>query len=204
MKKTIFILCVCLLLSGCLSKEQFEKINLFWSQQILNVLLERASKNPEQLREFLNSPLYTKVMAGKAMPISTKSPVQAVSDEAQPQDGTGLRRPVPQVLDVTMDEKAFPGKAPYLERVLMKQDWDAVQENNQKTLQDLQTAFGNRVKEKAFYVMLQTEQQLKEAATAAETYKDYAAKQKTLLAAQETALKTLMTKNKSSIRRIKK
>ena len=204
MKKTVLLLLVSLMLSGCLSKDQAQKVITFWQQQFLEVFLETAAKNPEQARAMVKSPLYANGLAfqfkpGEAQPMEA-APQEGEADQSAP----AVRRERPQVLDVTMDDKALPGQAPYVERVLMKQDWDKLQQNNQKTLQDLQTTFGDRIKEKAFFIMLATEQQLKKEASTAPTYDAYAARQKELEAAQEKALQTLMTKNKSSIRRIRR
>ncbi|MBO7191430.1 MAG: hypothetical protein J6V32_04955 [Elusimicrobiaceae bacterium] len=195
MKKTIlFITCTCLLTAGCLSKEQKEKVNLFWAMQIMNVMMKISGKA---------MPAMPMQPANGQMPVdypnNPDAPIMpATNPEAIPQ------RPAPQVIDVMMDDTALPGKASREDRVRMKQALSAVQENNQKLLQDLRKTFGNNVKEKAFYITLETEKQLKQAAAEATTYSDYMAKQQHLLAQQEKAIAKLMQQNKASLKRLKK
>lgn len=195
MKKTIlFIACTCFLLAGCLSKEQKEKINAFWGMQIMNVIMKISGKTMPAMPMQPNNG-----QTPVGYPNSSADPVMpATNSAALPQ------RQAPQVMDVMMDDTALPGKAAHEERVLMKQALSAVQENNQKLLQDLRKTFGNNVKEKAFYITLETEKQLKQAAAEAATYNDYMAKQQQLLAQQEKNISKLMQQNKASLKRLKK
>lgn len=200
MKKTIlFIACTCFLLAGCLSKEQKEKINTFWGMQIMNVIMKISGKT---------MPVRPVQPSQIPFPTSEQKPAE-INDEAEPttpaaQPAATPKRPAPQVIDLTMDDDALPGKAAHEERVLMKQALSAVQDNNQSLLLDLQKTFGNKVKEKAFYITLETEKQLKQAAQNATSYNDYMTKQQQLLTQQENAIAKLMQQNKASLKRLKK
>ena len=195
MKKTIlFIACTCFLLAGCLSKEQKEKINAFWKMQIINVMIKITSKTMPAMPMQPNNG-----QTPVGYPNSSADPVMPATNSA-----TLPQRQAPQVMDVMMDDTALPGKAPHEDRVRMKQALLAVQENNQTLLQDLRKTFGNNVKEKAFYITLETEKQLKQAAAEAATYNDYMAKQQQLLAQQEKNISKLMQQNKASLKRLKK
>ena len=199
MKKTILcIIGVYLVLAGCTSKEQDEKIQLFWQQQYTNASRKLMAKNPAFWQKLLP------VSPAKSGEIYTSTFPRRTA--ATPQKRTAASRPknTPQILDISMEGEAFPGKASYAERVRIKQDWANVQENNQNTLRDLQTAFGNEVKDKAFYITLETERKLKQEAMTVPNYKTYVTKQKNILAEQDTALKKLMEQNKASLRRVRK
>lgn len=198
MKKTsLFIfLSVCVLFAGCTSKEQDEKIKAFWFGQLFDVMTKASSfKQP----------------AAMPLPVSfAKSAAARPSVSAHPQTAKPVNQPVkpadpvpPSIMDVTMDDAALPGKAAYNDRVRMKQDWTALQLNNQAALKDLQATFGDNVKDKAFYIMLSTEQKLKQAAYMATDYNAYNVRQQNLLQEQNKALAQLMEQNKASIRHLK-
>ncbi len=186
-KNIVFIVCICLLLSGCMSKEQKEKIKNFWLQQYFNVVLKLASKN-----------------AGAWPPGTPFVPMQKAAVPASASQPRTARKPAPQMLEVTLEEETFPGKASYAERVRIKQAWAATQLNNQNTLRDIQTAFGNEVKDKAFYITFNTERKLKQEAATAPNYKAYLAQQKKLLAQQDEAIQQLMEQNKNNLKRVRK
>lgn len=186
MKKTILtISAVSLLLAGCLSKEQNQRIKSFWFGQYMSVMTKLLSSAASKGMMMPGTPLVTPT----DMPAATA--VQSVS-------------PAPEILDVTLEAETLPGPASYEDRVRMKQDITALQENNQIVLQDLQTTFGSNVKEKAFYIMLDTEAKLKQQASQAPDYNTYSTYQQKLLAEQENALNRLMQQNKTKLRRIKK
>lgn len=198
MKKLLLIsLTASVLLAGCTSKEQDQKIKAFWFAQIMTVMTKFAQQGRGPLPP-VAATLQTKPSAPKPAPGVAQPAAQPAERSTTP------RPPAVQVLDVTMVDDALPGKAPHAQRVKMKQAWTTVQENNQATLKDLQTTFGENVKNKAFYITIETEKKLKQAAANANTYAAYMAQQKTLLAEQEKAIQQLMLQNKSSIKRIKK
>lgn len=192
MKKTILFLCAACLFSGaCTSKEQDEKIKSFWMGQFIQAMVKYAPKQP-------GGKIVPPIQLHKPNAHPAAAPTQAVTAKPAP-------KPAPvQVLDVTMDDDALPGKAPYAERVQMKRAWTLFQLSNQNTLRDIQNTFGDQVKDKAFYITINTEKKLKQAAATAANYRVYAAKQKQLLAEQDQALQQLMMQNKASIKRIKK
>ena len=190
MKKiTLLIFASCLVLAGCLSREQRAQINQFWAIQIYRVqvkiyqLSHRGTSTPRPLVPPTNNvPAISKTPTGQETPVM----------------------PRVQVLDVTMDTETLPGLAPQEERIRMKEAWTTVQENNQTLLQDLQTTFGNNVKEKAFFLTLETEKQLKQAAATAPDYNTYIQTQTQLLNEQDKAIRQLMQQNTSSLKRLKK
>lgn len=197
MKKTILcIIGVCLVLAGCTSKEQDEKIQRFWQQQYNNVARKWVAKNPTFWQKFL--PASVTESGGTYTSTFPRRPA------ATSQKRAATPRHTPQVLDISMEGEAFPGKASYAERVRIKQEWTSIQENNQNALRDLQTTFGNDVKDKAFYITFETERKLKQEAMTVPNYKTYLTKQKRILAEQEEALKKLMEQNKGSLRRVRK
>ncbi|MBO5011336.1 MAG: hypothetical protein J6C49_02645 [Elusimicrobiaceae bacterium] len=186
MKKQHFFIFIAaaLIAAGCTSPEQDQQIRLFWMQQYSNVMMKSLSKLPSSARQL---PAVQDLQFREHRP--------APRPAAQPQ---------PQVIDVTIETDALPGKAPHAERIRMKRAWDAVQISNQKTLDDINAAFGGQVKSKAFIITTNTEKQLKQAAKDAANFAAYFAQQKELLTKQEQALNALMTQNRGSIKKLKK
>lgn len=173
-----------LIAAGCTSPEQDQQIRLFWMQQYTNFMMKSLSKLPSSARQL---PPMQDLHPREIRP--------APRPAAQPQ---------PQVIDVTIETDALPGKATHAERIRMKRAWDAVQISNQKTLDDINAAFGAQVKSKAFIITTNTEKQLKQAAKNAANFAAYFTQQKELLAKQEQALNALMTQNRGSIKKLKK
>ncbi len=198
--------CVCILLSGCTSKEQDQKIRAFWFQQFWGVVQKKGSlkNSPATMlpMSFAASaaarPTVPTHTESSAVPVVTHAPAPVAPRVTTP----AVSRPAT-ILDVTMDDEALPGKAPLEDRVRMKRDWTALQVNNQVTLKDLQVAFGDKVKDKAFYMMLSTEQKLKQVAYLAPDYTTYQNRQQQLLQEQSKAISQLMEQNKASIRHFK-
>ena len=202
MKKiTLLIIGASVLAAGCTSKEQDEKIKAFWFGQYFNLMMKTATKNPKAAQAAVSLPL--PLMQSAARPTAKPLPPAPEPTAAPAQRPAAPKAPAAQILDVTMDDDALPGKAPYDDRVHMKQDWTALQVNNQTTLKDLQTTFGDDVKDRAFYIMLNTEQKLKQAAYTAPNYATYAGRQQQLLAEQDKSIEQLMLQNKGNIRRLK-
>lgn len=182
-KQSLFVfIAAAIAAAGCTSPEQDQQIRLFWLQQYANVMTKSFSKLPRSARQMPQMP------ALSAPERTPRAPVQ----------------PQPQLMEVTIETDALPGRAPHTERMRMKRAWDAVQIANQKTLDDINAAFGAQVKSKAFVITTNTEKQLKQAAQEAADFAGYFARQKELLAAQEQALNALMTQNRSSIKKLKK
>ena len=212
MKKiNLLLLAACVLAAGCTSKEQDEKIKTFWMGQAFAVMLKVGSlKSPkametmplDMLKNLHKSDSAFPAESVPTVPVAT-SPASASSDALRPANNTPRPKPM-QVLDVTMDAEALPGKASYSERIRMKKAWTAVQESNQNLLKDIKSAFGRKVGDKAFYITVNTEQKLKHVAANVSNYNDYATAQKQILAKQEQAIKQLMEQNKANIQRIKK
>lgn len=205
MKNTyLFILFTGLILAGCTSKEQDEKIRAFWGQQFL----QAAKKNPELLQKAMPLSMAQSAAARpQAVQVQTQVVLENTSSTptppANPVAKTPRATPV-QVLDVMVEEDVLPGKASQAERIRMTQAWNEVQDNNQSLLKDLQSAFGEDVKTSAFYITLTTERKLKKAAAVATNYQDYLARQKQILAEQDQSIQQLMQQNTASLRRIKK
>lgn len=205
MKKTyLFILCAGLILAGCTSKEQDEKIKAFWGQQFLGFMMKNAERNQAMLQKAM--PIVAAQSAALRPHAAPEQPHIAVVDSHGDTVAAQNAPKVPQVqvLDVTTEDDVLPGKARYEERVRMTSALGSVQENNQAILKDLQATFGESVKTSAFYITLNTERKLKKAAAVATDYKDYTARQKQILAEQDQSIKQLMQQNKSSLRRLKK
>lgn len=209
MKKTyFFMLCAGLVLAGCTSKEQDEKIKAFWGQQVVGVMMKTPGSSPTMLQKALPLSVTQSAAAHpQNTPAQAQNPVEntAVTPGAtSPKTAPKTQRPPVQVLDVTVEEDVLPGKASYADRVRMTRALENVQDNNQETLKDLQATFGDNVKTSAFYITLTTERKLKKAAAVALNYKDYAARQKQILAEQDQSIQQLMQQNTGSLRRIKK
>lgn len=183
MKKQHFFifLAAALLAAGCTTKEQDRQIQLFWLQQYTNLMMKSSGGLPSSARPMMPAP-----------------GMNAVSHAPRPQ-----AEPQPQLIDVTLETDALPGKAPHADRVRMKRAWNAVQISNQKTVEDINTAFGAQVKAKAFIITANTEKQLKQEAKEAADFNAYFARQRELLTKQEQDLTRLMTQNKKSIRKLK-
>lgn len=183
MKKQHFFIFIAaaLIAAGCTSPEQDQQIRLFWLQQYANLMTKSLRKLPSNTRHLPS----LQIRENRPAPRTT----------AQPQ---------PQLIDVTLETDALPGKAPHAERIRMKRAWDAVQLANQKTLDDINATFGEQVKAKAFIITTGTEKQLKQAAKDADSFMAYFTRQRELLTKQEQALNALMTQNRGSIKKLKK
>lgn len=184
MKKQRFLIFIAaaLIAAGCTSPEQDQQIRLFWLQQYSNLMMKKLNKLPASARQ-------TPSMQDMQLREHRPAPRPAAQ---------------PQVIDVTIETDALPGKAPHAERIRMKRAWDAVQIYNQKTLDDINAAFGGQVKSQAFIITTNTEKQLKQAAKDAADFAAYFTQQKELLAKQEQELNALMTQNRGSIKKLKK
>ena len=112
--------------------------------------------------------------------------------------------PSQQVLEVTLDGgDAFPGVAPYKDRVRMKKEWNNLQVRNQAAVRDILKTFGTDVYNEAVVITARTEQQLKKTARTAGSYAAYVSQQRVLVAQQEQSLQKLMQQNVQSIRSVK-
>lgn len=189
-KKHFLFICAAVLLAGCTSPEQDQQIRMFWMQQYSNVMSKMFSRSG-------NTAL---------RPARRRTPPMPTAPHLNTTNNTSSRRAAPQtpqLIDVTIETDALPGKAPLADRKRMKRAWDAVQLSNQKTLEDIHSAFGEQVKLKAFVLTANTEKQLKKEALEAADFAAYFARQRDLLAKQEQALTQLMTQNRHSIKQLK-
>ena len=181
---------------GCTTKEQDQKIKLFWLQQFANASTKVLAVNMNKLAS-----LQAKGAFGKkpSLPVKTAS-VQPTVQKTAP-----VRQPVqesPQLIEVTLDTDQVVGVAPQADLTRMKRAISAVQLANQKTLTDIGTTFGESVKNKALMITAATERKLKQEASVAATFTEYLAKQRDLLTAQNKQLNQLMTQNAKNIRNI--
>ncbi len=78
-----------------------------------------------------------------------------------------------------------------------------VVKNNQSTLNDLGSLFGENAKAEAYAIMTRTEKQLRSKAATSPNYKTYLATQKALLQLQEKQLNQLMQQNAKNLRAIR-
>ncbi len=188
MKKQHFFIFIAaaLFAAGCTSPEQDQQIRLFWMQQYSNLMMKTMGR---------------KAPAVPLMPAERSATRQTFAQ--QPPQTRKPAAPQPQLMDVTLETDALPGKAPLADRKRMKRAWDAVQLSNQKTLEDIHSTFGEQVKNKAFVLTAQTEKQLKKEAREAATFAAYFARQRDLLTKQEQALTQLMTQNRHNIKKLK-
>lgn len=180
----LFMLLSAGLLAACTSPEQDQQIRLFWLQQYGELMTKSLGKK-----------LHTPVALPANMPQPGQPAARTPRKPVEPQ---------PQLIDVTLETDALPGKAPLADRKRMKRAWDAVQLSNQKTLEDINAAFGAQVKEKAFLITANTEKQLKQEAKQAANFAAYFAHQRDLLTKQEQSLTQLMTQNRNNIKKLKK
>lgn len=220
MKKIILIaFCTSFLFAGCTSPEQDQKIKDFWAQQLANLMLKVGPLNVPQAAPISDPAEVTSALKGRRE--QRKAALNALvtgiidAQRKQPTPPTPQPQPqkpvkpkfsadmLPQMVEVTMDEEALPGKADYKERVQMMEAFSQVLTNNQKTLQDLQETFGETVKLKGFQITTRTETKLKEAAANATHFQDYLTQQQRLLQAQEKEIHQLMTQNINSLKKIK-
>ena len=112
------------------------------------------------------------------------------------------QKPLPQIIEVTMESDEIKGVAPQADLARMKRALSAVQLANQKTLTDIGTTFGETVKNKALMITTATERKLKQEASVSATFTDYLTKQRELLTEQNKQLNQLMTQNAKNIRNI--
>lgn len=112
------------------------------------------------------------------------------------------QKPLPQIIEVTMESDEIKGVAPQADLARMKRALSAVQLANQKTLTDIGTTFGETVKNKALMITTATERELKQEASVSATFTDYLTKQRELLTEQNKQLNQLMTQNAKNIRNI--
>ena len=204
MKKNLLIICaICLFAAGCTKPEQDAKIKMFWLEQYMNLMAKLTAAQTKldvhssqdisnKLHEALQN-LHTQ---------TPDKPQPAAASSAAPKPRPAAKK-LPEMLEVTLDEEALPGKAPLQERILMKKAWNEAQLDNHDFLQDLQDMFGEDVKVKAFLITSQTETALKKEAAKAPSYQAYLVQHKKLVQAQTAALQQLMQENKKSIKHIK-
>lgn len=181
----LFILFAAALLAGCTTPEQDQQIRLFWLTQYGELMAKHLGKNLPAPAALAHS------MPEASQPAAVRTPRKPIE-------------PQPQLIDVTLETDALPGNAPLADRKRMKRAWDAVQLSNQKTLEDINVAFGAQVKGKAFLITANTEKQLKQEAKQAANFAAYFARQRDLLAKQEQSLTQLMTQNRNNIKKLKK
>lgn len=199
----LLILCAVLFSAGCTSPEQDQQIKQFWMEQYVNLMakytagMERMEANNSQ--QAAKSPLMRVLQNLKHNPAPQPQPKPA----AVPAKPRPAAPALPQMLEVSMEQGALPGKAPEADRLRMKQAWNEVQLNNHAILQDVQTMFGEDIKVKAFLITAQTEATLKQEAANAADFKTYLARQTQILEKQENALQQLMMQNKTHIKPLK-
>lgn len=198
MKKFILFPLAALLLCACTTEEQSQQIRLFWLKQYAAVMTQKlANMQPQAngqslqalLTEFQKSPSVTQSSAAQNTPA-------AAAQQRQ--------KPAPQIMEVTLDTEALPGRAPKEERVKMKHALEAVQLSNQTTLTDIAATFGDNVKYQAFLLTAETERQLKQAAAQSADFNAYLTAQQQLLVEQDKKLNQLMQKNAGSIKKIRR
>ncbi len=198
MKKFILFPLAALLLCACTTEEQSQQIRLFWLKQYAAVMTQKlANMQPQAngqslqalLTEFQKSPSVTQSSAAQNTPA-------AAAQQRQ--------KPAPQIMEVTLDTEALPGRAPKEERVKMKHALEAVQLSNQTTLTDIAATFGDNVKYQAFLLTAETERQLKQAAAQSADFNAYLTAQQKLLVEQDKKLNQLMQKNAGSIKKIRR
>lgn len=189
MKKLIlFSLTAVLLSSGCVSKEQEQQIRLFWMKQYANW----TAKNRTQNKIFRPSPLSDE-----------KGPQRSLKGQNNPQTQPASNN-LPQIMEVTLDTEALPGKAPLQDRIQMKTSLEEVLLSNQNTLSDINATFGNNVKYQAFLITSNTESQLKKAAEQSINLASYLAAQQKLLQEQNAQINELLLQNTSSIKQLRR
>lgn len=198
MKKFILFPLAALLLCACTTEEQSQQIRLFWLKQYAAVMTQKlANMQPQAngqslqalLTEFQKSPSVTQSSAAQNTPAAAARQRQ---------------KPAPQIMEVTLDTEALPGRAPKEERVKMKHALEAVQLSNQTTLTDIAATFGDNVKYQAFLLTAETERQLKQAAAQSADFNAYLTAQQKLLVEQDKKLNQLMQKNAGSIKKIRR
>lgn len=198
MKKFILFPLAALLLCACTTEEQSQQIRLFWLKQYAAVMTQKlANMQPQAngqslqalLTEFQKSPSVSQSAAAQNTP--------AAAAQQRP-------KPAPQIMEVTLDTEALPGRAPKEERVKMKHALEAVQLSNQTTLTDIAATFGDNVKYQAFLLTAETERQLKQAAAQSADFNAYLTAQQKLLVEQDKKLNQLMQKNAGSIKKIRR
>ncbi len=190
MKKFILFPLAALLLCACTTEEQSQQIRLFWLKQYAAVMTQKlANMQPQANGQSLQA-LLTEFQ---------KSPSVSQSAAAQQR-----QKPAPQIMEVTLDTEALPGRAPKEERVKMKHALEAVQLSNQTTLTDIAATFGDNVKYQAFLLTAETERQLKQAAAQSADFNAYLTAQQKLLVEQDKKLNQLMQKNAGSIKKIRR
>ena len=109
-----------------------------------------------------------------------------------------------QFMQITMDDThSVKGKAPQKDRQAMQKAIEKVQQDNQKTTQDIGEMFGGDTQSAAFAITAKTEQILWRKANASASLNEYLAAQKQVLAQQEQSLNKLMQENARFIRDIR-
>ena len=133
---TLFVLAT-ILLAGCLSKEQSQQIHLFWLQQYSNLMMKKMSTAMEKMAKDPNFEEFAKKFNMQQLPAAPQP-----SGNTQPAAQPPVQKPArPQIMEVTLDSDALPGKASHADRVRMKRSLEAVQISNQATLSDIAATF---------------------------------------------------------------
>ena len=196
---TLFVLAT-VLLAGCLSKEQSQQIHLFWLQQYSNLMMKKMSTAMEKMAKDPNFEEFAKKFNMQQLPAAPHPSVNT-----QPAAQPPVQKPArPQIMEVTLDSDALPGKASHADRVRMKRSLEAVQISNQATLSDIAATFGENVKYRAFLLTAQTEKNLKQIAAQSANFSAYFAAQQKLLKEQDKQLNELMQQNAGSIKKLRR
>lgn len=196
MKKIILLPIAALLLGACTTEEQSQQIRLFWLKQYAALMTQKlvnlqSKTNDPRLQALVAEFQKNPPLVLPAVPQNTSAPAA----QRRP-------KPAPQIMEVTLDTDALPGRAPKEDRVKMKQALESVQVANQKTLTDIAATFGDNVKYQAFLLTAETERQLKQAAAQSASFNAYLTTQQRLLSAQDKQLNQLMQKNVGSLKKL--
>lgn len=223
MKKIIWCVLACCVLTACANEENAEQIRSFWDTQkplimtklfgIGSPLMAGGAVQPEQLNEQdmqefeemvkdweQTQPEQEEVKLEGPAPVEPVQP-PAVT-EVKPKPVKRPKRKESQFMDITMEDPsgAVKGKAPLKDRQAMQKSLDKVMQDNENTLHDIVQAFGAETQAQAFEITAKTEKALRHQAANSSSLQEYLKVERQLLKKQEQSLNQLMQNNSRKLR----
>ena len=225
MKKIIWCLLACFVLTACSTGENAEEIKNFWDTQkslimtqlfgIGSPLMSRGAVQPEQLSEQDMQNFEEMVKDWEQtqpeqeevkleVPVQPEQPQPPVATEVKPKPAPKKRpkRQESQFMDITMEDPSgtVKGKAPLKDRQAMQKSLDKVMQDNENTLKDIMQAFGTETQAQAFAITAKTEKALRQQAAKSTSYQEYLKVERQLIKKQEQSLNQLMQNNARRLR----
>ena len=209
MRKYLFLLLAVGTAAACTTQEQNEQIQLFWAQQLMQLMPQAAAHAMvpplPNVQSEIPSQVETEIPATPLQPATDSQSLQAKAVNKTTTARTPARRPQSQFMEITMEDSSrvnkFKSNAPFKERQDMQRAIENVKQSNQQTLQDIGTMFDGDTQAQAFAIVSKSEKILLRAANVSMSYPTYLNAQRKILQEQEQQLNQLMKQNAYKLNR---